>query len=420
MNGIAEANDWDEKIQEGFALAASFRNADAESMFSETKRDRKLDKIRRGLAGLASWVASYGTEEFSDRSGGFYAKMLHAKPDGELGYLRLQADIEQKLAPISSREVEFVVRDCYQLCRGFLHFCNGDRDTYLPVLREIANEGSTLYLRGRAYLMLAADLQLNRIERKLKEEYLTKSQAFLFPSKTETTDQADENLRKLDIDEIDGISSETALEMDFDARKRGVLREEQKIPSLPLDKFLRDRYGNDDAAGKDSQVSAVARRFEQVGKMIASDGELTTALTSDDWKLAKDIAALGENAMREIEITERFNKACQVIDDLKPGEKVTPKRLTKFFAKKHKAAKTHLKRTEGEVLPDDKKRELVELVDAFRAIGGLVSFEDQTCYLDLNKTKSMKQFRFRIRSTEGNNNQLWAGVKVPLLKFSRI
>lgn len=144
-----------------------------------------------------------------------------------------------------------------------------------------------------------------------------------------------------------------------------------------------------------------------------------STLRLNDIRVMKEYVLNREATLVKQEITKRFNEACKVIDDLQPGEKVTAKRLTKFFAKKHEAAKTHLKRTEGEVLPDEKKRELVELVDAFRATGGIVQFAGRPCTMSLNKTKSMSQHRFMVRSVDTSQSSLWANIKVPSLTFSK-
>ncbi|WP_372716120.1 hypothetical protein [Novipirellula sp.] len=142
------------------------------------------------------------------------------------------------------------------------------------------------------------------------------------------------------------------------------------------------------------------------------------SLTLNDIRVMKEYVLKREVALTKQGITERFNTACKIIDDLRPGEVVTAKRLTEFFAKKHEAAKTHLKRTEGEVLPDEKKRELIELVDAFRATGGIVRLDGEACTMDLDKPKSMKQHRFKVRTTDSQRTDLWSNIKVPLLTFS--
>lgn len=164
-------------------------------------------------------------------------------------------------------------------------------------------------------------------------------------------------------------------------------------------------------------LDELVQTFETATKMVVDVGEITSDLTSKQWGQVMEVSAAAKSEKHQIEVKERFNKACQAIEEFRGLEEVTAKDLTRYFAKKHRAAKIHLKRTEGEVLPDEKKQELVELVDAFRATGGVVKLDGKPCIMDLNKTKSMKQCRFLVRSADADLSGLWTNIKVPPLKF---
>lgn len=146
---------------------------------------------------------------------------------------------------------------------------------------------------------------------------------------------------------------------------------------------------------------------------------LAPVLTSAEWEMMKLASAQREEAVRDIEMTQRFNECCQAIPDLKSKQQATPRQLTQYFAKKHKAASVHLKRTEGEVLDDDDKRKIVNLVEAFKAIGGTVTYDGNACTVTLQKNKGMKQHRFLVRSVGRKQETLWSNVKVPALVFKK-
>jgi len=144
------------------------------------------------------------------------------------------------------------------------------------------------------------------------------------------------------------------------------------------------------------------------------------SLRPDDWEILKQAAArCSKKAKRREKYSAELNRVGhKVIKDLPPDQIVTAETLTEFFCRKHEAARLDLKCTEGEVLPDEEKQQLVELVKVFRKAGGTAWFEGNPCALYVDKKKSMKQSRFCIRPASADRASLWASIKVPLLEFT--
>lgn len=109
-----------------------------------------------------------------------------------------------------------------------------------------------------------------------------------------------------------------------------------------------------------------------------------------------------------------------LIDDFNSTRTVAPKDLTAFFAAKAKDGadkKSKAGVTKGEVLPDEAKQKLIELIQAFRATGGTVLYKGKRCVVDLRKTASMKQHSFRLRSDNHARDHILSTKTVPKLTF---
>ena len=141
-------------------------------------------------------------------------------------------------------------------------------------------------------------------------------------------------------------------------------------------------------------------------------------------------AELGVISAAAIELQEKKAKleaeakltllARTLIDDFDSAQKVTSKDLTAFFAAKAKAGSSKKSKaglTKGEILPDEAKQKLIELIQAFRATGGTVLYKGKRCVVDLRKTASMKQHSFRLRSDNHARDHILSTKTVPKLTF---
>ena len=194
--------------------------------------------------------------------------------------------------------------------------------------------------------------------------------------------------------------------------------------SPKFDRVIEDVAVSDEVPSKEGRPSSPAEASSledlegvEVASTFARAIETPEALTSDEWKTVTAVSVKLCERATERELKNRFNRACQIIDDLEPGEEVTAERLTRFFADKHAAARVDLKRTEGEILDDKSKEQIVEVVRLFQDLGGTVRLDGEPCVVDLRKPSNMKQRYFRVRSTARGRRQLWADVKIPELKF---
>ena len=125
----------------------------------------------------------------------------------------------------------------------------------------------------------------------------------------------------------------------------------------------------------------------------------------------------------ELEAEAKLKSLARVlIDDFDSANKVTPKDLTTFFGAKAKdgtGGKSKAGATKSEVLPDEVKQKLIELIHAFRATGGAVFYKGKRCVVDLRKTASMKQHSFRLRSDNHARDHILSTKTVPKLTFRK-
>ena len=189
------------------------------------------------------------------------------------------------------------------------------------------------------------------------------------------------------------------------------------LESKPLSGFL-SNTGKGRKSEPPATLDGLRQTFSVANRMVEEVGEITYDLSSREWKQIKEVSVLAATEVRQNEIKVRFAQACKAIEELRELKEVTAKDLTLLFEKKHKAARTDLKRTEGEILDEPEKRRLVELVAAFQEIGGVVRHEGTPCNVDLRKRGEMKQFAFRVRRIGGDRQELWQDLKIPKLGFS--
>lgn len=136
-----------------------------------------------------------------------------------------------------------------------------------------------------------------------------------------------------------------------------------------------------------------------------------------------DDATRVKKEKERLEVETRFlDLANKVLGDVEGA--VTPRRLTEFFTKKAKAAEPKRDKAgnvleRGEVLTEEAKNDLVELVRAFRECGGKVKFEGQACTIDLRKRSRMKQYGFHLRTADKDQKPIKSSVRVPKLTFSK-
>lgn len=450
-------------IARGFVYGAMGQITKAIEAF-ESVFESELNSESKCIAKVHWWIArsemadSPEKSEFVD-----FARELRKYGGSDDRCQAIAASVDRELPSTASP----FLCDLLKLRRGMAYFQSKKMSRAANDFNDVAENGTSRYLRGRGVAMRAAFYGLTNDLLGFDPTVRKARQLLFAPSKL---DRTTESVVEIDAESPieDAAGTDTLLQTQEQMQEDGT--QAQGVEALSLEAVLEraapeDGFSTEELAKlkhfvdaqlnepKDEAKQAIGKPLEtkplaallakkpkkqnsdppptldELGqtfatatKMVTDVGEITDDLTSKQWGQVMEVSRVAMAEKHKLEIKERFNNACQAIEELRELEEVTAKDLTLYFAKKHKAARVDLKRTEGEVLPDKQKRELVEIVEAFRAIGGLIKLDGTPCMLELNKTGSMKQHRFScraLRRVDPQKKNLWSNIKVPLLKFSK-